>query len=165
MKQQSYTVGDNIYSREQLIAFGKEHYPRFYWIIRGIGILFMFIGLLMSALVGIALLILNFTGVLSDPEFPTWAFFIPFAVFGFFFLAGLICFIVSFIGRSEEKYIDHAIAYLTKQNLKNNSRKPETNNILSTDDKEKLARYERLLKGGVISQEEYEQKTREILEK
>jgi len=38
-----------------------------------------------------------------------------------------------------------------------------TQKLLTTDEKEKLARYERLLKGGVISEEEYEQKVEEIM--
>ena len=96
MSQQTYTVGDKTYSREQLIAFGKEHYPKFYWISRGVGILLMFIGFLLMAIIGLVLLILNLSGVLSDPEFPTWIFFIPLGVFGTVALAGIICFVLSF---------------------------------------------------------------------
>ena len=167
MGQQSYTVGDRVYSREQLIAFGKEHYPKFYWISRGVGIFLMFLGLIVMAILGFVLLILNFAGVIEDPEFPVWVFFIPLGVFGSIFLAGLICFILSFVGRTEEKYINHAFAYLTKYDLKinkdNNPNPQVLEKALSNDDKEKLARYERLLKGGVISQEEYEQKVNEIM--
>jgi hypothetical protein len=167
MSQQTYTVGDKTYSREQLIAFGKEHYPKFYWISRGVGILLMFIGFLLMAIIGLVLLILNLSGVLSDPEFPTWVFFIPLGVFGTVALAGIICFILSFVGRTEEKYINHALAYLTKHNLKINNEDGKedivTEKLLTTDEKEKLARYERLLKGGVISQEEYEQRVEEIM--
>ena len=165
MKQQTYTVGDKTYSREQLIAFGKEHYPKFYWIPRVLGIIFMFFSLLMIMLIGIVLLILHFTGVLSEPDFPIWAFFIPLGVFGLFFLSGLICFIVSFVGRTEEKYITHALEYITKVELKQGS--VDINNkadiLLSERDRETLARYDRLLRGGVISQEEYEEKRQEIL--
>lgn len=167
MDQQSYTVGDKIYSREQLIAFGKEHYPKFYWISRGIGIFLMFLGLIVMAILGFVMLILNATGVFADPEFPTWVFFIPLGVFGSIFLAGLICFILSFVGRTEEKYINHALAYLTKYDLKiNNEDNKEdvvTEKLLTTDEKEKLARYERLFKGGVISEEEYKEKVEEIM--
>ena len=165
MGQQTYTVGDKAYSREQLIAFGKEHYPKFYWISRGVGIFLMFLGLIVMAILGFVLLILNFAGVFEDPDFPSWVFFIPFGVFGSIALAGIICFVLSFVGRTEEKYINHALAYLTKHDLKINevnSNPQEVNKLLTTDEKEKLARYERLLKGGVISQEEYEQKVEEI---
>ena len=168
MKQQTYTVGDKTYSREQLIAFGKQHYPRFYWIARGIGIILFFVGLLVMAIIGIVMLILNSVGVFADPEFPTWVFYIPLGFFGLMALAGLICFILSFVGRTEQKYINHALAYLTKVELKEealapNTEKAKAERILSQRDKETLARYDRLLKGGVISQEEYEEKRREIL--
>ena len=165
MKQSKYTVGDKEYSREQLIAFGKEHYPRFYWIARGIGIILFFVGLLVMAIIGIVMLILNSVGVFADSEFPTWVFFIPLGVFGGLALAGIICFVLSFVGRTEQKYINHALAYLTKYELKQDIKgdKPIENKILSERDREALARYDRLLKGGVISQEEYEEKRREIL--
>lgn len=166
MSQQTYTVGDKTYSREQLIAFGKEHYPKFYWISRGVGIFLMFLGLIVLAILGLVMIILNAAGVFAEPEFPVWVFFIPLGVFGSIFLAGLICFILSFIGRTEEKYINHALAYLTKHDLKINevnSNPQEVNKLLTTDEKEKLERYERLLKGGVISKEEYEQKVEEIM--
>ena len=164
MQQQTYTVGDKTYSREQLIAFGKEHYPKFYWIPRILGIIFMFSALFIMMLIGIVMLILHFTGVLSEPDFPIWAFFIPLGVFGLFFIAGLITFIVSFVGRTEEKYISHALEYITKVELKQGKGSiKETDIILSERDREALARYDRLLKGGVISQEEYEEKRKEIL--
>jgi len=35
--QQTYVINDKTYSKEQLIAFGKEHYPKFYWIPRVLG--------------------------------------------------------------------------------------------------------------------------------
>ena len=167
MKQQTYTVDNKEYSREQLIAFGKEHYPKFYWIARGLGIVFFLVGLLVMGMIGLVMLILNKAGVF-DPDFPIWVFYIPLGVFGLMALAGLICFILSFVGRTEQKYINHALAYLTKVELKEealapNTEKAKAERILSQRDKETLARYDRLLKGGVISQEEYEVKRREIL--
>ena len=167
MKQSTYTVGEKEYSREQLIAFGKEHYPKFYWIARGLGIIFFLVGLLVMGMIGLVMLILNKAGVF-DPDFPIWVFYIPLGVFGLMALAGLICFILSFVGRTEQKYINHALAYLTKVELKEealapNTEKAKAERILSQRDKETLARYDRLLKGGVISQEEYEAKRREIL--
>ena len=163
----TYTIGDKQYSKEQLVAFGKEHYPKFYWIARGIGIMLLLISLLVMGLIGLVMLILNQVGVF-DPDFPIWVFYIPLGFFGLVALAGLICFILSFIGRTEQKYINHALAYLTKVELKEealapNTEKAKAERILSQRDKETLARYDRLLKGGVISQEEYEAKRQEIL--
>lgn len=167
MKQQTYTVGNKEYSREQLIAFGKEHYPKFYWIARGIGIMLLLIGLLIMGMIGIVMLILNSFNVF-DPDFPIWVFYIPLGFFGLMALAGILCIVLSFVGRTEQKYINHALAYLTKVELKEealspNTEKAKAERILSERDREALARYDRLLKGGVISQEEYDAKRREIL--
>jgi energy-coupling factor transporter transmembrane protein EcfT len=154
MKQDTYTVGDKTYSREQLIAFGKDHYPKFYWIARGLGIVFFLIGLLVMGMIGLVMLILNKAGVF-DPDFPIWVFYIPLGLFGSIFLAGLICFIVSFAVNTDEKYINYALSYLTNHH--------GTIDNLPKRDREALERYERLLNGGVITQEEYQEKVKEIL--
>ena len=155
MAQQKYMVGDKEYSGEQLIAFGKEHNPRLYWIPRLIGIILMFAGLLITILIGVVMLILYATGVFNDPDFPIWVFYIPLGLFGSLFLAGLICFIVSFAVNTDEKYINYALSYLTNHH--------GTIDNLPKRDREALERYERLLNGGVITQEEYQEKVKEIL--
>ncbi len=159
MKKQKYIVGDKEYSREQLIAFGEENNPRLYWIPRMLGIILMFSGLLISSLIGIVMLILHITGVFDDPTFPIWVFFIPLGVFGSVFLAGMICFVASFAANTEERYIRYALAYLTKHNKTLSG----GDTLLSKRDSEALKRYERLLQGGVISQEEYDKKVNEII--
>ena len=166
MKQDKYVVGEKEYSREQLIAFGKEHYPRFYWIARGIGIILLFVAILVIGLIGLVMLILNKAGVF-DPDFPIWVFYIPMGVFGVMGLAGIICIVASFLGRSEERYINHALAYLTKVEIKQSGKNdPEKiERVLNKIELETLQRYERLLKGGVITQEEFDQKKEELLGK
>lgn len=159
MKQQIYIVGDKQYSREQLIAFGKEHDPRLYWITRIIGIFLMSGALFLAFLVGIAMLILYVIGVFKDPSFPIWVFYIPLGLFASIFLAGMICFILSFVNKNEERYIKYALSYLTNHHITLDDKE----SCLSTRDLQALERYERLLKGGVISQEEYEQKRKELL--
>ena len=158
----TYIIGDKTYSKEQLIAFGKEHYPKFYWITRGIGIFLLFLAFLVCSIIGIVMLILNATGVFTE-DFPIWAFYIPLGVFGFIGVSGIICIIVSCFGRNHEKYLNHALAYLTKANLKQEHNKQKVDPLLSKRDIETLNRYERLYKGGVISKEEYEEKRKEIL--
>ena len=155
----TYTIGDKQYSKEQLVAFGKEHYPKFYWIARGVGILLLFVGLIVMGMIGIVLIILNAVGVFKDPDFPTWAFYIPLGVFGLIFLAGLICIILSFVGRSEQKYLNHALAYLTKCE----ARGQNVETLLSQKQLDELARNERLLKGGVITQEEFDRRKEELI--
>lgn len=166
MKQQSYTVNGKEYSREQLLAFGKQHYPRLYWIPRFLGFLFAFVALIVLGLLGLVYIILDKAGAINA-DFPTWIFFIPVGFFGIFFLAALVLIIVSCIGRSEQKYIDHALNYLTKMDLKGSTPEIQTKaeRILDQRDLEQLARNERLLKGGVITQEEFDRRQAEILGK
>ena len=159
--KQTYTIGDKQYSREQLIVLGKDKYPKFNLIPRIVGILLFSIGLLICGLLGIVLLILNVSGVFTDPEFPIWVFFIPLGIFGTLVLAGIICFICSFIRKSDEAYIQHAIKYLTK--LEINNKNIDLNQTLSPRDQEELARNERLLKGGVITQEEFDRRKEELI--
>ena len=154
--KQTYTIGDKQYSREQLIALGKDKYPKFNLIPRIVGILLFSIGLLVCGLLGIVLLILNVSGVFTDPEFPIWVFFIPLGIFGTLVLAGIICFICSFIRKPDEAYIQHAIKYLTK--LEINNKNIGIDKTLNPRDQETLARNERLLKGGVITQEEFDKR-------
>lgn len=164
MKQQTYTVNDREYGREQLIAFGKEHYPKLYWIPRLVGIILLIVGLLVLALVGGVMLILNAVGVFTE-DFPIWVFYIPIGFFGGITLGGIICIVVSHLGRNDQTYIDHALAYLTKVEVKNNV-PPEMKKVdplLNQEDIERLQRNERLLKGGVITQEEYDRRRKEIL--
>ena len=165
-KQQTYNVNGKEYSREQLLAFGKEHYPKLYWIPRVLGFIIAFAALLILGMLGLVYLILDKAGAI-DTEFPTWVFIIPAVVFGMFFLTGLILIVVSCIGRSEQKYINHAITYLTKVDLKQSSMPELDENkkgrILDQQDIERLERYGRLLKGGVITQEEYDKKRAELL--
>lgn len=37
----TYQYGDKEYTRQQVIDYGREHYPKFFWIKRGIGIAFL----------------------------------------------------------------------------------------------------------------------------
>ena len=165
MKQQTYTVNDREYSREQLIAFGKEHYPKLYWIPRIAGIILLIVGLFVCGMLGLVMLILKLTGVFDTPDFPIWVFYIPLGLFGGIGVGGIICIVVSCLGRSDQTYIDHALAYLTKAEINNNV-PPEmkrTDTLLRQEDIERLERNERLLKGGVITQEEYDRRRKEIL--
>lgn len=163
--QQTYEVNGKEYSRAQLIAFGKEKYPKLYWIPRVVGIILLLVGLLVCALLGGIMLILNAVGVFEDPEFPKWVFAIPFGLFGGIAVGGIICIVASCLGRNDQTYIDHALAYLTKVeiNTVNNNETNKVERILSNEDNERLQRYERLLKGGVITQEEYDRRRKEIL--
>ena len=57
----SYRYGDKEYTRQQVIDYGREHYPKLYWIKRGIGI-----GAIASAV--LLILIVFIMGVLLQKE-------------------------------------------------------------------------------------------------
>ena len=162
--QRTYEVNGKIYTKEQLIALGRQKYPKLYWIPRVLGIIFLLIGLLVCALMGGIMLILNAVGVFDDPTFPKWVFAIPFGLFGGIAIGGIICIVVSCLGRSNQTYLDHALAYLTKVEVSSvNDENGHVERVLSEREVETLARNKRLLDGGVISQEEYERRNKEVL--
>ena len=161
MKQEFYIVNDKKYHRDQLIAFGKEEKPKVFLIPRILGIIIFGFGVFIMGLIGMVMLILYFTGVFNEPEFPIWAFYIPLGVFGFIALIGLLCFIVSFIPHRENTYIRYAIRYMTKHDITLCDSDEER--LLSPRDAEALKRNDRLLKGGVISKEEHDKRKEEIV--
>ena len=61
MASQTYTFGDKEYTKQQVIDYGRAHYPKFYWIKRGLGIG----GIVSSALV---FLIIFVMGALLEKE-------------------------------------------------------------------------------------------------
>ena len=96
-----------------------------------------------------------------DEDFPLWAFYIPLAVFGVFILISLLLVVISFFGRSRNRCIRYGYNYVLKQtNQGSNERVVATVN--QRKNQEELDRYARLLKGGVITQEEFD-KTKEEL--
>ena len=162
--QDTYLVNGKEYSKEQLIAIGKKRYPKLYWIPRVLGIIFLLVALLVLGVLGLVMLILKFTGVFDTPDFPIWVFFIPIGLFGGIGVGGIICIVVSCLGRSKQTYIDHALVYLSKEPVMTvDNEKGRVERVLSQSEVETLQRNERLLKGGVITQEEYDRRREELL--
>ena len=152
--ENSYQIGNKEYTREELYMIGREHYPRLYYIPISIGIIFLCIGLFIELIVGVMTIIFAST---MEPDFPIWVFYIPLGVFGLFILVGIILIVVSACGRSKEKYIRYGYNYVLKATDNGqNQNVVRTNKQMVSD--EQLARYQRLLKGGVITQEEYDKK-------
>ena len=57
----TYQFGDKEYTRQQVIDYGREHYPKLYWIKRGIGI-----GAIASAT--LVVLVVFFVGAFLEKE-------------------------------------------------------------------------------------------------
>ena len=160
----NYVIGDKEYSREELLVFGKSHYPNFYWIKRGIGILLMFVGFLTAtSLVG--------TGVglqlgLSDPnaaQYSALALYISAGICFIFGIVGVIIFAVSFKPLPDESYIKHAVDYYTKLDAEQKKKEIRKAQKEEKDEINQLIKYKKLLDAGVITQEEYDAKKKELL--
>ena len=160
-----YEIGGRVYTRKELLEFGKRHYPKFYWIKRGIGIgLMSTFGLLtlIYLFVGFVVIQTNETGDPFADSITKTSFFVA-GLFAVFFVVGVILFAISFNPLPDESYIKHAVDYYTKQ--ANNNARQETRQATrqEREDANTLARYKRLYDAGAISQEEYEAKKNELL--
>ena len=162
--QPYYVVGDKQFSREELLTFGRQHYPKFYWIKRGIGIGLLSIGLLYFI---ISISILAAYGFpYAEPGTYILIFFLPII----FSLTGAVLFSISFISLPDDSYIKHALDYYYKvdRNEKRYAQRVEqrtnkVNRVENNQNIDQLLKYKELLDSGAITQEEFEQKKRELL--
>ena len=162
--QPYYVVGDKQFSREELLTFGRQHYPKFYWIKRGIGIGLLSIGLLYFI---ISISVLAAYGFhYAEPGTYILIFFLPII----FSLTGAVLFSISFISLPDDSYIKHALDYYYKvdRNEKRYAQRVEqrsnkVNRVENNQNIDQLLKYKELLDSGVITQEEFEQKKRELL--
>ena len=86
-----------------------------------------------------------------------------FVVGGVFAIVGAILMMVSFIRLPDEAYIKHAIDYYTKLDRRN--QQIEMKNVRRNGGitAEQLLKYKELLDKGVITQEEFDAKKKELL--
>lgn len=162
--QPYYIVGDKQFSREELLTFGRQHYPKFYWIKRGIGIGLLSIGLLYFIISISVLAAYGFP--YAEPGTYILIFFLPII----FSLAGAVLFSISFISLPDDSYIKHALDYYYKvdRNEKRYAQRVEqrsnrVNRVENNQNIDQLLKYKELLDSGAITQEEFEQKKRELL--
>ena len=153
MDDNSFVIDGNTYTEEQLIEIGKEHYPKFYWISRGLGIGLMVIGVF-SAFIFLAMCASIGFEEVKGPSYTA-------TMVGFCVIALLGVFLFGFSFRKQPKrtYIEYAKAYLAKYSARNEriAKKAEKDNV------EQLINYKKLLDAGVITQEEFDQKKKELL--
>ena len=150
-KDEKILIGDKEYTREELLIFGMQHYPKFYWIYRGIGLGFLLMGLLF-AMIGIPMAIERI------PYF--WVYFVACAPL---FIIALVMILISFKKQPDENYIKHAVDYYTKLNRNIKAREKRIADKKEKQDVSQLLKYKQLLDAGAISQEEYDNKKKEIL--
>ena len=156
----TYTIGDKEYSREELLTFGKHHYPKFYWISRGIGIFLMFMGFLF----GLGCLLAGILRMNNGAElWEQWIYYgnaIWTLLMG---IVGVIVFAVSFKPLPDESYIKHAVDYYTRLDLNIKAREKRLAERKEKQEVAQLLKYKKLYDAGVITKEEYENKKKEIL--
>ena len=78
-------------------------------------------------------------------------------------IAGIILFCISFRKQPDENYIKHAVDYYTRLDLNNKAREKRLSDRKEKQDMNQLLKYKKLYDAGVISEEEYENKKKEIL--
>ena len=154
--EEKIIIGEKEYSKEELLAFGIQHYPKFYWIPRGIGIACMFSGFVTISL----LLVVAFTKQEMFKATYFWSLIITFGLLG---IAGLISYISSFKKQPDENYIKHAVDYYTRLDLNNKAREKRLSDRKEKQEVAQLLKYKKLRDSGVITEEEYENKKKEIL--
>ena len=158
------TIGEKEYSREELLVFGKSHYPKFYWIKRGIGIFLMFVGFLsatalVATAVGLQLGLSNYDAA----QYSAWALYSSGAVSFTIGIVGVVTFAISFKPLPDEAYIKHAVDYYTKLAANEKKREVRKAQKEEKDEINQLIKYKKLLDAGVITQEEYDAKKKELL--
>lgn len=158
--EEKIVIGEKEFTRDELLAFGKCHYPKFYWIPRGIGIFFMTVGF-----TTVSLLILF--GIVNHDFFNksnelNWMLIVELIIFGIIGLGGVIPYIVSFNKQPDENYIKHAVDYYTRVDLNDKARQKRLAERKEKQDMNQLLKYKKLHDTGVISEEEYENKKKEI---
>ena len=159
--EERIVIGNKEFSREELLAFGKCHYPKFYWIPRGIGIGFMATGFIVVSLL-ILFAFINRDWFNKSNKF-NWALVSQLIVFGLIGIGGLISYIASFSKQPDENYIKHAVDYYTKLDLNIKAREKRLAERKEKQEIAQLLKYKKLRDAGAISEEEYENKKKEIL--
>ena len=154
--EEKIIIGEKEYSRDELLAFGKCHYPKFYWIPRGIGIGLMFAGFFSISL--LLLIAIAKPEIFKESYF--WGMIIPFAVLG---IGGIISYIISFKKQPDENYIKHAIDYYTRLDRNTKAKEVRLEKRKEKEDISQLLKYKQLLDAGAITEEEYNNKKKEIL--
>lgn len=139
------------YTREELIEYGRAHYPKLYWIKRGIGLV-----LLVASIVTIIGAYQSHYPI--DNKFEENQF-VGCWIMAFWMFAGACV----LIGLSFKKPSDAACIIHAKKCLGITERELAQNQIRESKDVDLLIKYKELLDKGVITQEEFDAKKKELL--
>ena len=105
----TYQYGDKEYTRQQVIDYGRAHYPKLYWIPRGIGISALAASLLIAVimLIGAGLIVREVGEEYLDMYFSDPRMVVEIATSVILAIAGIIAIIASFVKPNDEKCFIH----------------------------------------------------------
>lgn len=105
----TYQYGDKEYTRQQVIDYGRAHYPKLYWIPRGIGISALAASLLLVVimLMGAGLIVREVGEEYLDTYFSDPRMVAEIATAVILVIAGIIAIIASFVKPNDEKCFIH----------------------------------------------------------
>lgn len=152
---EEFQVGERTYSNDELYKIGKLHFPKRYWVKRGIGIALWVMALNYSVSIPFTTIFWAFQIENPARAIVLVLIFSPLAIL---FAAGLIVFLLSFKAEPREVYIDYGKKYLIKADANSKARDIK----LERRRYKELANYKKLLDRGVITQEEFEKKKEEL---
>ena len=151
-----FVLGNKEYTNQELLEVGIAHYPKKYWIKRGIGLGLIFLGL-------ICVIPLICLFVFEIPDFPYKDVYVLYyrislmVTIAACIIPGIVFTILSFIPEKNMTYIEYAKRYLVKQY--NHTAKVELKKM------QQLNKLQKLLDSGAISQAEFDSRKKYIEER
>ena len=105
----TYQYGDKEYTRQQVIDYGRAHYPKLYWIPRGIGISALAASLLLVVimLMGAGLIVREAGEEYLDMYFSDPRMVVEIVTTVILAIAGIIAIIASFVKPTDEQCFIH----------------------------------------------------------
>ena len=105
----TYQYGDKEYTRQQVIDYGRSHYPKLYWIPRGIGIAAIATSLLLVAiiLIGAEAVVREVGSEYLSYYYNDSRMVMSIVTTVVFAIAGIVAFSISFVKPNDEKCFIH----------------------------------------------------------
>lgn len=151
-----FVLNGKEYTNQELLEVGITHYPKRYWIKRGVGLGLIFLGL-------ICVIPLICLFVFELPDFPYRDVYVLYYRISLMIsiaatiIPGVVFTILSFIPEKNITYIEYAKRYLTKEHNRNMR--------IELKKSQQLSKYKVLLDKGAITEEEYEARKKYLEER
>ena len=170
-------IGDREYTKQQLLDYGRTHYPKLYWIPRGIGLAQVVIGVLVLLVSILGITSLNDLAEQYNTTVDTTKYQMYLVASIIDIIIGIVLICISCVKKTDDVYISHAIRRLSEEAARKNLQRELYSASLNqeaapvpTKDEEnekrlhELDQYKRLLADGLITREVYDLKEKEYEE-